>query len=59
MEAVLTPPEAARALLACQLYAPGGLITGTPPLARESARAGPLAGTATVFVQGRSLFETL
>jgi CRISPR system Cascade subunit CasA len=59
IEAALTPAEAARALLASQLYASGGLITGTPPLPRESAQAGPLTGTAAVFVQGRSLFETL
>ncbi|MGH2966462.1 MAG: type I-E CRISPR-associated protein Cse1/CasA [Solirubrobacterales bacterium] len=58
-EAALTPAEAARALLACQLYAPGGLITGHPADPKRSAQAGPLTGTATFLVRGRTLFETL
>jgi CRISPR system Cascade subunit CasA len=54
----LTPAEAARALLATQCFAAGGLLAFDDPKHR-SADAGPLTKGAVAVVTGDNLLETL
>jgi CRISPR system Cascade subunit CasA len=61
---VLTPPQAARAVVAHQAYGVGGLVTyrsrhGEPATAYKSADSGPLLKGAATLVRGQTLFETL
>jgi CRISPR system Cascade subunit CasA len=55
--ASMAPAEAARALLAHQAFATGGLVK--KPREPTSATAAPLVRAAMVLLRGRSLFQTL
>lgn len=58
----LTPGQAARYLLAYQLFSPGGLVSlqsDEPAKTHKSARAAPLANSAVCLVRGANLAQTL
>lgn len=60
LEALLTPAQAARALLACQNFSVGGMITPNPgDTGSKFTDASPLMGAAVSLVRGETLFETL
>jgi CRISPR system Cascade subunit CasA len=54
---VVTPGEAARALIACHAFDAPGIKTGDT--GRDSATSAPLLQAAVCLVRGRTLFETL
>jgi CRISPR system Cascade subunit CasA len=55
----LSPPGAARALVAYQSFNPGGLVRKRVGPGPTSGRSGPLAGAAVCLLTGRTLFQTL
>lgn len=58
----LTPPTAARCLVAHQAFAVGGLVSfekGRDPKLYKSADGAPVVKGAVALVKGRNLFETL